>query len=153
MLTIIAAISKDRVIGKDGKIPWHIPEDLKRFRELTVGHPVIMGRKTFESIGRPLLRRTNIVITSNGNLPGVITCKNIEEALAQAKELDSDRYIIGGQRVYGETIVLADKLEITEVHGDYEGDTFFPRIDSKDWEVSLRQERKECSFVTYMRKK
>ncbi len=126
---IIAAISKDRVLGKNGKMPWQIPEDLKRFKQLTTGHVIIMGRKTFESIGKPLPNRTNIVITRDKNYQskGVLVVHSFEEALNEAKNIEKEEiFIIGGGKIYQQALSFADKIYLTIVEGTFEGDTFFP---------------------------
>lgn len=135
-ICLIAAVSENRIIGRDNKLPWRIPEDLKRFKELTTGHPIIMGRKTFESIGRPLPDRTNIVVSANESFeaPGCIVCHSIGEAIKVAREKDQDKvFIIGGGKVYQGSIGLAQKLYLTVVEGEFEGDTFFP--DYSDFKV------------------
>ncbi len=151
MLTIIAAISENNVIGKDGKIPWHISEDLKRFKSLTLGHSVIMGRKTFESLGKPLPERKNIVIThqKNYNPPEVTVVHSFEEAL----NLCSGKvFVIGGSSVYREALPHADVLEITRVHKHVDGDVYFPVI-GNEWIEAKHEEKEGFSFVTYQRKK
>ena len=154
MIALIAAISTNGVIGKDCKLPWHIPEDLKRFKELTSGKTVLMGRKTFESIlgylGKPLPNRKNIVITRQEGYAvpeGVLIYKSVEEALQ--KHRTEDIYVIGGAEMYAQTIGLADKLYITEVHREIEGDAVFPEIRENIWHESAREEHKEFSFVEY----
>lgn len=131
-LISIAAVAKNNVIGKDGKLIWHIPEDLKRFKRLTLGHPMIMGRKTFESFPKPLPGRTHIVLSStpNENTENIIWVDSIEKAINTAKELDNEKaFIIGGGNIYRQTIDLVDELEITEIDASFDGDTFFPEID------------------------
>lgn len=156
-LTIIAALSKNRVIGNKGEIPWHIPEDLKRFRKLTLGHPVIMGRKTYESIikrlGHPLDRRVNIVLSRQEKIPEIITANSIEDAIKRASEYDNLAYVIGGQSVYEQTINLADRMELTEVRGEFEGDAFFPVIDYDEWNLEDTSHMRDCVFLSYIRKK
>lgn len=132
-INIIAAIGKNRVIGKDNELIWSIPEDLKRFKQLTLGHPVVMGRKTFESIykklGRPLPGRTNIVATRNPTWhhEGVITAHSLEAAVAAAKEVDaSEIFIAGGAEIYEQALPLADKLHMTLVGAEEIGDAYFP---------------------------
>lgn len=127
-ISIIAAIDEKRGIGKAGQLPWHISEDLKRFKQITSGHTVIMGRKTFESIGKPLPNRVNIVITSqtqnmNSTSEDLIFVNSLEKALEKAKD---DVFIIGGGQVYAESIAKADKLYLTLIDGDFNCDTFFP---------------------------
>lgn len=127
-ISIIVALGHNRVIGKDGKIPWHVSEDLKRFKRLTTGHAVVMGRKTYESIGKPLPNRTNIVITRGVSSPaGCIAVHSLDEALARAREVEKDEiFVIGGGEIYRQAIGLADKLYLTVVHKEFEGDAFFP---------------------------
>ncbi len=134
-INIIAAVSENNVIGKNGKLPWHLSNDLKRFKRLTLNKPVVMGRKTFESIGRPLPQRRNIVLsTTLSNQDGIEVFNSLNACL---KRLDADKvdeiFIIGGERLYKETLNLADKLFLTRVHTKIEdGDAFFPEIGS-DW--------------------
>lgn len=156
-LVIIAAIAENGVLGCQGKIPWYFPEDLRRFRKLTLKNTVIMGRKTYDSLPlkfKPLPERNNIVITRNEhyNAEGAITASSIEEALEMAKSLGKENYIIGGEQIYRSTVNLADKLEVTEVKGNFIGDAFFPEIDSKIWNEIHRKKRDQYSFVTYVRK-
>ncbi len=157
-LIIIAAVAENNVIGAEGKIPWNIPKDMKRFYELTKNHPVIMGRKTYESIGKPLPERLNIVLTkqSNFNPEGVCIAGSLEEAIAKSKdnlgEIDGSKvYILGGQQVYKQTLLLADKLEITHVHRKVKGDTYFPELDLKEWTVQKEINNEGYSFISYMR--
>jgi len=136
-IVIIAAVAeKNRVIGKDGKLPWYISNDLKRFKRLTVGHAVIMGRKTFESIvarlGKPLPERRNIVLTSRTRFPD---CPDVEtytslDAAFKAARNESKVFIIGGESLYRDALIKADRLELTMVEGDYTGDAFFPEYKS-----------------------
>lgn len=129
IISIIAAIAENRAIGKDNKLLWHIPEDLKRFKKKTLGHPVVMGRTTFESIGKPLPDRINIIVTRDLNyrMEGCIICHSIEEALKTAEEKDKQEiFIIGGGQIYRQGIKYADKLYLTIVKGNFEADTFFP---------------------------
>lgn len=128
-ISIIAALDEKRGIGKNNQLPWHISEDLKRFKEITTGHTVIMGRKTFESIGKPLPNRYNIIITSqlknlDGAIKDLIFVSSLDEALRQAQ--GKDVFIIGGGQVYAQAIEKADKLYLTKVEGDFGCDTFFP---------------------------
>lgn len=145
-ISFIAAISINRVIGRDNKIPWHLSEDLKRFKNLTLGHPVIMGRKTFESIGRPLPKRINIVITRDESYSpeGVEVTHSIEEAieLAKQKEGSEEIFIIGGGQIYSQSMHLADKLYLTIVDQEVEGDVFFPDY-SEFKKVTFEQEGEE----------
>lgn len=128
-ISLIAAISENRVIGKEGKIPWHLSDDFRRFKERTMGHVIIMGRKTHESIGRPLPGRTNIIITRDTarEFPGCIVAMSLEEALSKAREIEPEEvFICGGGQIYAEALPLADRLYLTVVHAIIDGDAFFP---------------------------
>ncbi len=126
-ISLIAALAENRAIGKDNKLLFRIPEDLKRFKKLTSDHPIIMGRKTYESIGRPLPNRTNIVVTRNKSYKaaGCIVVSSIKEALRRVHG-EKEILVIGGGQIYAETIKDADKLYLTIVEGNYDADTFFP---------------------------
>lgn len=130
LISIVVAISEgNRTIGKDNKLPWHIPEDLKRFKEITSGHPIIMGRKTFESIGRPLPNRTNIIVTRDTNyqVKNCVIVNSLEKAIEQASTIESEEiFIIGGGQIFKEALPLVDKLYLTVVKSQIEGDVFFP---------------------------
>lgn len=129
-ISMIAALGKNtRAIGKNNQLLWKIPGDLQRFKNLTIGHPIIMGRKTFRSIGRILPNRQNIIVTRDQNLKvlGATVCRSLEEALARAQETGSpETFIIGGAEIYKQALPLADKLYLTSVESDLEGDAFFP---------------------------
>lgn len=131
MIKIIAAISKNRVLGDDNKLIWSLPNDLKRFKKLTTNNTVVMGRKTYESIGRPLPNRRNIVITRDENYhnDNIEVVNSIKEALLLC---NNDCFIIGGGQIYKQTLDLADKIYLTVVDEEFEGDTFFPEL-GKDW--------------------
>jgi len=126
---IVVAIGKNRELGKDNKLLWHIGDDLRRFKELTVGHPIIMGRKTYESIGRPLPGRTNIVITRNLHfqVDGVIVVHSLKEALETGAQYDNEKvFIIGGSQIYEQALPVTDKLYLTIISDEKEGDAYFP---------------------------
>jgi dihydrofolate reductase len=149
-LSIIAAVAENRAIGKNNQLLWHIPEDMRHFRELTTGHVVIMGQKTYESIGRPLPNRTNIVLTQDKNFEagGCVVCYSLEESLARAKELEQEEvFVIGGGMVYQQTLPLADRLYLTLVRGDFEGDVFFP--DYSEFQRELSREEKKYGQYRY----
>lgn len=159
-ITIIVAKAANNIIGNDNQLIWHLPNDLKRFKALTSGHPIIMGRKTYESIGRPLPNRTNIVITRNADwkADGIITANSLEKAIEIASEIDSEIFIIGGGNIYQQSMELANVLEVTEVHQDFDGDTSFPEINKDIWEETFREKHPidekhtiEYSFVTHHR--
>ena len=135
MTTIVVAMGQKNEIGAGNQLLWHLPKDLKHFKELTSGHPIIMGRKTYESIGKPLPNRTNIVISRKTDWfeEGILIVGSIKEAIKFAKKIDENIFIIGGGNIYKQTIDLADKLEVTLVKAELEADTFFPKIDAKIW--------------------
>ena len=136
MITIIAAIGKNNALGKNNQLLWKLPKDLKHFKALTENHPIVMGRKTFESIGKPLPNRTNIVVSRKEKWfsEEILIVSKLKEAIKFAKKIDEDIFIIGGGEIYNQTMELADKLEITLVDDDFEADTFFPKIDLKIWQ-------------------
>ncbi|MEY4383580.1 MAG: Dihydrofolate reductase [Bacteroidota bacterium] len=136
VIKILVACDEKRVIGKNNTLIWHLPADLKRFKELTTGNVIIMGRKTFDSIGRPLPNRLNIVITRQTNYQqeGVIIVHSLEEAILKAKSLHrGDIYIVGGAEIYQMAMKLADEIEVTLLHDIFDGDAFFPEIDPTIW--------------------
>lgn len=158
-LSIIAAMSQNRVIGKDNQLPWHIPADFKHFRDITMGKPILMGRKTYESIGKPLPGRTNIIITNNPDYraEGCIIVHSIEDALDKAKD-NEEVMIIGGASFYEQTLTMASRLYLTIIHEDFDGDAWFPEIDDKDWLETERTDNEPdennpypYSFVTLQR--
>lgn len=159
MITIIAAIGKNRELGKDNDLIWHLPNDLKRFKKVTSNHDVIMGRKTYESLGKPLPNRTNIIITQNNNFSaeGCKIANSLEDALNICNDLNP--YILGGAQVYNQAIEFADVLDLTLVDAQLDADVFFPEIDLTIWEETTRQDFKAdekhkygYSFVTYVRR-
>ncbi len=152
-ITLIAAHDPHLAIGKDGGLPWRYPEDLKHFKETTMGHTIIMGRGVFEELNRiPLPGRTNIVLSTTKNYENVDTYTSLEDALDAVDE--EEVFIIGGGVLYRHAIDIADKMIITEIHKEYEGDTFFP--DYRDevgevWKETSREDKEELSFVVYER--
>ena len=162
MLSIIAAISDNNVIGKDNKLLWHLPEDLKRFKELTTGHTIIMGRKTFESLGKVLPDRKHIIITRDTNYK--VDDENVE-IINEINELekyindDKEYFVIGGAIIYSKLISKTSKMYITRIHKVYEGDAYFPKINEEDWKVvetrqGIKDEKNpyDYEFITYVRK-
>ncbi|HXF99279.1 MAG TPA: dihydrofolate reductase [Bacteroidota bacterium] len=153
-LAIIAAIGKNRVIGKAGKLPWHISDDLKRFKRLTMGNTVLMGRKTFESLGKPLPGRRNVVVTSR-TIPGIETYKSLDAALAALA--DQERvFVIGGAQIYAQVLERADELYLTFVDGEYEGDVFFPPYEhflGTTYELVHEEHHAGYTFADYRRKR
>ena len=162
-IAIIAAHDEHLLIGKDGGMPWHYSDDLKHFKQRTLGHPIVMGRVTFESIGsKPLPGRTNVVITRNPQYPGVISGNDnlrvyhkLERALEDLeKENNEQVFIIGGAVLYQITLNLADYLNITLIHHTYNGDTYFPEYRDQIgvvWEETNREDLKDFSFIDYRR--
>ena len=158
-LVVIAAVAENGVIGVDGGMPWHYPADMAHFKETTMGHPVVMGRTTFESIAAqidgPLPGRTNIVLSgSDPDVPeGVVVVESVEDAIEAAAETGADRaYVAGGATVYEQFIPLADRLALTEIPEAPDGDTYFPEWDRDEWVEVEREETGELAFVTYERR-
>lgn len=139
-VSLIVAMDRNRVIGHHGKVPWRLPADLKRFRALTMGHHILMGRKTWESIGRPLPGRTNVVVTRNRayRAAGAIVVASLDAALELARH-DTEAYVIGGGEIYREALPLADRVYLTQVQAEYPGDTFFPRLAPGEWQAATRE--------------
>ncbi len=148
-VVLVAAVADNGVIGRDGDIPWRIPEDMKHFREVTRGHPVVMGRLTFESIGRPLPQRTNIVVTRTPGwtADGVTVVPSVEAALEVAREVGGDVMVMGGARIYEAAMSLADVQVLTEVHRSPEGDTYYPPFDRSEWVETRREPHDGYDFV------
>ena len=141
-VSLIAAVAENGTIGRDGGLPWHLPDDLKRFRALTTGHHVIMGRRTFESIGRPLPRRTSLVISRDPSLriEGGRVLPSVGAALDQARAAGEDEaFVVGGSSIYAAALPIADRLYLTRVAARVDGDAFFPPIDEADWSERSRE--------------
>jgi dihydrofolate reductase len=153
-IVIVAAVGRNGVIGVDGGLPWRIPEDMARFKRLTMGHALVMGRATFDSIGRPLPGRTNIVLTHRPEWShdGTQVAGSLEEALAIADSLGLDAFIAGGADVYRQALAVADRMELTEVDASPDGDTWFPTVDWSQWEETSREPHQGFAFVTYERR-
>ena len=158
-IALVVAVAENGTIGADGEIPWHHPDDLAHFKETTVGHPVIMGRRTYESIvdrlGGPLPDRLNIVLSSGSPdlLPGARHARDIDEALEVARQTDSDVvYVVGGRTVYEAFLPRADRIHYTEIHDTYEGETTFPAWDQSAWTEVEREDRGDLSFVVFERR-
>jgi len=146
-LHIIAALADNGVIGDAGKIPWHLSEDLKRFKRLTLGHPVIMGRKTYASLGKPLPGRRNLVLTRGPAIPGVECFASLAAAVAACR--DETVFVIGGAEIYRQALPLAQGLLLTHVHQSVAGDTKFPEYDLLRWQEVAREEHPGYAFVEY----
>ncbi len=160
IISIIVAVAKNRVIGKRNALPWHLPADLGHFREITTGKPVIMGKNTYNSIGRPLPNRLNIVLSDEKNLKieGCTVAKSLEEALGYVRRAE-EVMIIGGASVYKQFLAVAKRMYLTRVHHDFEGDVYFPEFDENEWREVSREDfganlknPYDYSFVTLERK-
>ncbi len=141
-LSLIVAVAENGVIGHNNQLIWHLPNDLKQFKRLTTGHCIIMGRKTFDSIGKPLPNRTSIIISRNTDfqIEGCITVNSLENAIMEAKKIENEEaFVIGGAEIYRLSLPIVDKIYLTEVHYAYEGDTFFPKIDKTIWKETHRE--------------
>lgn len=157
-ISLIVAVSSNHVIGKDNTLPWHLPEDLKRFRALTTGHHIIMGRKTYESLGRLLPDRTTVIVTRNRNfqVEGAVVVHSLTQAI-EACASDSEAFIIGGAELYQQGLKYAQKLYLTQVEAVVDGDAFFPPIDMQIWQEIARESHVSAKglafdYVTFIRK-
>ena len=142
-LSLLVAMAKNRVIGRDNKLPWHLPDDLKHFKFLTMGKTIVMGRKTYESIGKPLPGRVNIIITRQEGyeVPGATVVSSIDDALLMCEKIRSingENFIIGGEELYRQTLKICQRIYITEIQRDFEGDVYFPEVDPNEWEETQR---------------
>jgi dihydrofolate reductase len=161
MLTIIAAAAENNALGKDNQLLWHLPEDFKRFKALTSGHYIIMGRKTFESFPKPLPNRTHIIITRQLNYPapeGCIVVPSLEKAIGLCPK-NEEAFVIGGGEIYQQALDVVDKIDVTRVHTTLDADTFFPTIDPTTWEMVFEEfhpkDEKHAfdfTFLTYVRR-
>lgn len=161
MLTIIAAVSENNALGKDNQLLWHLPEDFKRFKTLTSGHYIIMGRKTFESFPKPLPNRTHIIITRQPNYQAPDGCV-VVSSLEKAMELcpaNEEAFVIGGGEIYQQALNIVDKIDVTRVHTTIDADTFFPEIDTNTWKLVFEEfhpkDEKHAfdfTFLTYVRR-
>lgn len=159
-ITLIAAAAENNALGKDNRMIWHLPDDFKRFKQLTTGHHIIMGRKTLESMNGPLPNRTNVVITRQGDYvyDGCVIVHSLDEALAACPQ-NEEVFIIGGGEIYNQSINKADKIELTRVHTTMEADAFFPEINENEWTLTEsvyhdKDEKHKLDFVfeTWVRK-
>jgi dihydrofolate reductase len=152
-LALVAAMARNRVIGREGSIPWHYPEDMRHFRAVTKGHAIIAGRKTYRSIGKPLPDRRNIVITRDATFaaPGCEVVGSLDAALRLAREGDEEPRVIGGAEIYAQALPLATKIYLTEIARDIEGDVFFPAWDDGSWREEERRESGDLTFRTLAR--
>ncbi len=160
MITIIAAASENNALGKNNDLLWHLPDDFKRFKTLTTGHHIIMGRKTFESFPKPLPNRTHIIITRNQDYQpeGCVVVNSLEDALHFCRNQE-ETYIIGGGEIYQQSMAVADKIELTRVHATIDADTFFPEINPEQWNMITEEHHPKddkhlysFSFQTFIKK-
>lgn len=160
MITIIAAVAKNNALGKNNDLLWHLPNDFKRFKELTSGHYIIMGRKTFESFPKPLPNRTHVVISRQKNYApeGCIVVDSLENGIKTCPK-NEDLFIIGGGEIYKQSINIVDKLDITRVHENFEAEVFFPEIDMNIWKLESEdfhekdeKHKYDYSFESYIKK-
>ncbi len=160
MITVIAAVAENNALGKDNQLLWHLPDDFKRFKNVTSGHYIIMGRKTFESFPKPLPNRTHVIISRQKKytVENCIVVDSLQKAIAICPK-DEELFIIGGGEIYTQSIEIADKLDITRVHHTFDADTFFPEIDLNTWELTSAEfhpkdekHHFDFTFQTYLRK-
>ncbi len=142
MISLLVAMDQHRLIGKDNQLPWHLPQDLAYFKKVTMGHKIIMGRKTFESIGRPLPGRENIIVTRDMTYtqPGCTILHSIEEIIALSSRSNEEVFVIGGAEIFKEILPVSDRLYITEIDHEFEGDTYFPERKHSEW-IKVSAER------------
>lgn len=151
-ISLIAAMARNRVIGRDNRLPWRLPADLRRFKELTMGHALLVGRKTFESIGRPLPGRRMLVVSRReGYAPGgVRVARSVQEALDLARaEGEAELFVGGGAEVYRQTLPVADRLHLTRIEEDVPGDAYFPEFDETEWRLVDREDHEPCGEVPF----
>ncbi|MDX5444151.1 MAG: dihydrofolate reductase [Hymenobacteraceae bacterium] len=161
MIAIVVATAENNAIGKNNELLWHLPADLKHFKQLTTGHPIIMGRKTFESIGKPLPNRTSIIVTRQADYKqeNCVVVQDVKSALEKAQKLDEQVFIIGGGEIYKEMLPFTDTIYLTKVHDTFDADTFFPELNPDNWQETEREDFKPdeknkyaYSFITLKRK-
>ena len=154
MITIVAAMTKDRIIGKDNKVPWNIPEEIKHYREIVSNGTVVMGGTTYMLMKNSLPGKHNVVISRTlGVTEGIDVCSSIENGLEKAKSYGDDVFVVGGQTIFEQTIDSADMMELSLIKKDYEGDKFFPKFDFNDWKVEKEEDFQEFKFIVYSRKR
>ena len=152
-ITLVAAVATNGVIGRGGGLPWRLPEDMRHFKTLTVGHVLVMGRRTYDSIGRPLPGRTTIVVTRDPAWAseGVRTAPTVEQALSDARSLNDEVFVVGGAQVYQAALPYADRMVITHIDAEPEGDTWFPAVDWSQWRETARELYAGFAVATYER--
>lgn len=149
---IIVAMTRERVIGLNGKMPWHISDDLKLFKKLTLGNTVIMGRATYDSIGKPLPKRDNIIVSAKvREIMGAVVCPTLESAVEKAENLGRDIFFIGGASIYRQALSIADQMHVSLIKQEHKGDTYFPEFDLSLWQEAERTEYPEFTHVLYLK--
>ena len=160
MITVIAAVAENNALGKENQLLWHLPDDFKRFKTLTSGHYIIMGRKTFESFPKPLPNRTHVIISRQANYQpeGCIVVNSLEQAIEACPKTE-EVFIIGGGEIYRQSIAVADKLDLTKVHATFEADTYFPEVDLSEWQLVFEEyhpkdekHQFDFTYLTYLKK-
>jgi dihydrofolate reductase len=160
MITLIAAVAENNALGKDNQLLWHLPDDFKRFKNITSGHYIIMGRKTFESFPKPLPNRTHVIISRQKNYApeNCIVVNSIQQAIAICPR-NEEVFVIGGGEIYNQSIEIADKIDITRVHHSFEADTYFPEINLNKWQLTFEEYHQkddkhqyDFSFQTFIKK-
>ena len=151
-MVIIAAMTRDRVIGRQGRLPWNIPEEYNHFLSLIRGATVIMGRRSYEVFGGDCTCRHMVVVSRSGrDLPGVLVCKSLDEAITTAQGLGEQVFVAGGSTIYEQTLHRASEMHLSYVDGSYEGDSYFPEFDEREWKILRRELHAEFEFVVYAR--
>lgn len=142
MISLLYAMDKNRLIGSNNQLPWHLPQDLAYFKRITLNHKIVMGRKTFDSIGRPLPKRENIIITRDNQFAcsGCTILHSIDEIVKLSNETDEEIFVIGGSEIFKEILPYSDRLYVTYIHHEFEGDTFFPATNESDWKVISKEQ-------------
>ncbi|MCM3162995.1 dihydrofolate reductase [Metabacillus litoralis] len=161
MISLLVAMDTNRLIGKDNQLPWHLPQDLAYFKKTTLNHKIVMGRKTFESIGRPLPGRVNIIVTRDQNYSqeGCLVLHSIEDIKELSEQTEEEIFVIGGAEIFQQILPYSDRLYITHIHHEFEGDTYFPKTNEEEWEMvksekGIRDEKNpfDYEFVVYEKK-
>jgi dihydrofolate reductase len=150
-LELIAAVARNGVIGRGGQLPWHLPDDLKFFKQTTMGHPCLMGRRTYESVGKPLPGRRTIVVSTSAAIPGVEVVRSLDDARQLVADVSGPVFVVGGSVLYEAALAVADALVLTEIDQDFDGDTYFPKFDRSQWRLvsekpHAKDERHAVSF-------
>lgn len=154
MINLVAAIAKNGIIGNNQKMPWNLPEEFNLFQKLTKDAVIIMGRKTYEVIGRGMLNRKNIVLSrTKSSLPEVEVCKTISEAIAKAKSYGENIFIIGGAEIFHQTFSIADKMYLSHLKKEYAGDTYFPKFNKDHWKIESKKDYTDFELVVYSKKR